>query len=192
VGKVIVATGVPGVGATTVTEKAVEQLDGFELVNYGDVMLEIAKEEGLVEDRDEIRKLPAEKQREIQKLAAKRIAEMAKDAEGGVIVDTHCTIKTPAGYLPGLPEWVLKELDPDMLVLIEADPDEIMMRRVKDADVRKRDYDRAEEIQEHQTMNRMAAMAYAALTGATVKIVENHDDALDEAVKEFVEAVKAL
>jgi adenylate kinase len=190
-GKVVIATGVPGVGATTVTRRAVKELEDFEHVNYGDVMLEIAREEGLVEHRDEIRKLPAEKQREIQRLAARRIAEMAEEREG-VVVDTHCTIKTPAGYLPGLPEWVLEELDPDMIVLIEADPDEIMMRRIKDAEERQRDYDRAHEIEEHQEVNRMAAFAYAAKTGATVKIIENHDGELDRAVREFVESVRSL
>ncbi|WP_456481709.1 adenylate kinase [Methanopyrus sp.] len=190
-GHVVVATGVPGVGATTVTTEAVKELEGYEHVNYGDVMLEIAKEEGLVEHRDEIRKLPAEKQREIQRLAARRIAEMAEEKEG-IIVDTHCTIKTPAGYLPGLPIWVLEELQPDVIVLIEADPDEIMMRRVKDSEERQRDYDRAHEIEEHQQVNRMAAMAYAAMTGATVKIIENHDGRLEEAVREFVETVRSL
>ena len=33
-------------------------------------------------------------------------------------------------------------------------------------------------------------MAYAALTGATVKIVFNHDNAIDEAVKEAEPVVK--
>jgi adenylate kinase len=33
-------------------------------------------------------------------------------------------------------------------------------------------------------MNRAAAMSYATLTGATVKIVFNHDNALEAAVKE--------
>ena len=33
-------------------------------------------------------------------------------------------------------------------------------------------------------MNRAVAMAYAAITGATVKIVFNHDNAIDAAVKE--------
>ena len=33
-------------------------------------------------------------------------------------------------------------------------------------------------------INRDAAMAYAALTGAAVKIVFNHDNAIDDAVKQ--------
>jgi adenylate kinase len=39
-------------------------------------------------------------------------------------------------------------------------------------------------------MNRAASMAYAVLTGATVKIIENHDDRLDESVEEMVTTLK--
>ena len=100
-----------------------------------------------------------------------------------VIVDTHCTIKTPKGYMPGLPEWVLKKLKPTAIVVVEADPEEIYNRRSKDKS-RTRDPDSKEKIAEHQQMNRAVAMAYAAFTGATVKIVFNHDNAIDDAVKE--------
>ena len=33
-------------------------------------------------------------------------------------------------------------------------------------------------------MNRAIAMAYSAITGASVKIINNHDNAIDEAIKE--------
>ena len=33
-------------------------------------------------------------------------------------------------------------------------------------------------------------MTYAALTGATVKIIENHDNRLDEAVEDMVKTLK--
>ena len=116
--KVVVIVGVPGVGSTTVTTKAVEELkkEGVEykIVNFGTVTFEIAKEEGLVEHRDQLRKLPPETQKKIQKLAGKRIAEMAK--ESNIVVDTHSTIKTPKGYLPGLPAWVLEELNPKVFL----------------------------------------------------------------------------
>ncbi|HEC94944.1 MAG TPA: adenylate kinase, partial [Thermoplasmatales archaeon] len=118
------------------------------------------------------------KQKELQIKTAEAVAEM-----GDVIVDTHCTIKTPQGYMPGLPEWVIKRLNPKTIVVVEADPEEIFNRRARDA-TRKRDPDTVEEIAEHQQINRAAVMAYAALSGATVKIVFNHDNALDDAVKQ--------
>ena len=40
--KVVVIAGIPGSGSTTVLKKALEELDYLH-VNYGDVMLEIAK-----------------------------------------------------------------------------------------------------------------------------------------------------
>ncbi len=188
---IVVVVGVPGVGSTTVTNKAVEKLkeEGieYEIVNFGTVMLEIAKERGLVEDRDQLRKLPPETQKEIQKLAGKKIAEMGK--EKNIIVDTHSTIKTPKGYLPGLPIWVLEELKPDIIVLVEADNSEILMRRLKD-ESRNRDLESTEDIGEHIFMNRAAAMTYAVLTGATVKIIKNRDNLLDKAVEEMIQVLK--
>ncbi len=179
--KVVVVAGIPGSGSTTVLKHALEDLDYIN-VNYGDVMLEIARSEGLVEDRDQLRRLSPEKQKRIQKAAAKNIRERSK--ETNIIVDTHCTIKTPTGFLPGLPQWVLEELQPDMFILVEADPEEIFMRRISDK-TRTRDMEMLKEINLHQQMNRAAAMAYATLTGATVKIIENHNSRLENAVQEM-------
>jgi len=174
---VIVVTGIPGVGKTTVMQRAAEGMD-IEFVTFGTVMSDIAIKTGLVKDRDEMRKLSLEQQRTLQIKTAEKIGKMKN-----VIVDTHCTVKTPKGYMPGLPEWVLKKLNPTAIVIVEADPKEIYNRRAKDA-TRNRDPDSVEKIAEHQLINRAAAMAYATLTGATVKIVFNHDNALDDAVKE--------
>ena len=174
---VIVVTGIPGVGKTTVMKNAAEGMD-IEFVTFGTVMSDIAIESGLVKDRDEMRKLSLEQQKDLQIKSAEKIANM-----GNVILDTHCTVKTPKGYMPGLPEWVIKTLKPTAIVVVEADPEEIFNRRANDP-TRNRDPDTEEQIDEHQMMNRAAAMAYAALSGATVKIVFNHDNAIDDAVKQ--------
>ncbi len=184
--KVVVVAGIPGSGSTTVLEHALENLD-YEHVNYGDVMLEIGQEKGLVGDRDDMRSLSPDVQKSIQKDAAKSIRERSK--QSNIIVDTHCTIKTPTGFLPGLPQWVLDELQPDMFVLVEAFPDEILLRRISDIS-RTRDVEMTEDIALHQEMNRAASMTYAVLTGATVKIIANHNDQLNTAVKAITEALQ--
>jgi adenylate kinase len=155
---IIVVTGIPGVGKTTVMKKAAEGID-IEFITFGTVMIDIAKELNLVKDRDEMRKLTLNQQKKLQIKTAERVSKMKN-----VIVDTHCTIKTSKGYLPGLPEWVIKKLKPDAILLVEASPED--------------------KINEHQHMNRAVAMAYSAITGATVKIINNHDDAIDEAIVE--------
>jgi adenylate kinase len=72
--------------------------------------------------------------------------------------------------------------------MIEANPDEIIYRRLND-DTRSRDIERAKDIQLHQEMNRAASMAYATLTGATVKIIENHDNHLPSTVSKLVDVL---
>ena len=158
-------------------KKAAEGLN-IEFVTFGSVMIDIAKEMGLVKDRDEMRKLTLDQQKQLQIHSAEKVSSM-----GNVILDTHCTVKTPKGYMPGLPEWVLEKLQPTAIVVVEADPEEIFNRRAKDT-TRNRDPDSQEEIAEHQQINRAAAMSYATLTGATVKIVFNHDNAIEDAVKQ--------
>ena len=180
---VIVVTGIPGVGKTTVMKQAAEGLD-IEFVTFGSVMIDIAKEMGLVKDRDEMRKLTLEQQKDLQIHSAEKVASM-----GNVILDTHCTVKTPKGYMPGLPEWVLKKLKPTAIVVVEADPEEIFNRRAKD-ETRNRDPDTVEQIEEHQMINRATAMAYAALSGSTVKIVFNHDNKLENAVEQAAPVLK--
>ncbi len=160
---VIVVTGIPGVGKTTVMQKAAEGLD-ITFVTFGSVMSDIAMDLKLVKDRDEMRKLNLDQQKQLQIKTAEKVGKMKN-----VIVDTHCTVKTPKGYMPGLPEWVLRKLNPTAIVIVEADPQEIYNRRAKDT-TRNRDPDSVEKIAEHQMMNRAAAMSYATLTGATNRL----------------------
>jgi len=52
--KLIVLTGIPGSGSTTVLKNTLEKVNFLHL-NYGDIMAKIAKDEGIVESRDDIR-----------------------------------------------------------------------------------------------------------------------------------------
>ncbi|QYZ79080.1 adenylate kinase [Methanofollis formosanus] len=188
-GKRVVITGVPGVGKTTVIEESMKRLaeEGtpYKAVNFGTCMFETAKAEGHVEDRDQMRTLDKDVQKELQRLAGKRIGEM----EGNIIIDTHASVKTPGGYLPGLPEWVLAELHPDIVVLVETDDDQILMRRMGD-ESRRRDPEGSRSIAEHQGINRAFAAAYAMMTGCTVQIVRNDNYLLDRAVEAMTQVLR--
>ncbi|MFQ5815132.1 MAG: adenylate kinase [Candidatus Hydrothermarchaeaceae archaeon] len=184
---VIVVTGTPGAGKTTVLNQALQSIKNFEVVNFGDEMFEHAKRMEIVDDRDDLRKQSPDIQREIQRIAAKNVSEKAKNSS--IIVDTHCTIKTPKGYLPGLPFWVLEELMPKSIVLVEAEAEDIVSRRRNDEE-RIRDEEMTQAIEEHQRVNRAAAMAYARVCGATVKMIRNRENKLDEAVVEMIEALE--
>ncbi len=178
----IIVTGIPGVGKTTVMEAAASKAQA-KIVVYGSMMFEVASQKGLVEHRDDMRRLPPGIQKEVQMAAAEKMAAM-----GDIIVDTHCTIKTPKGYLPGLPAWVLEKLKPSTIVLVEADASEIKGRRDSD-ETRNRDADSIEAIEEHQEQNRRFAAAYSTLTGATVHTVYNHDGKVDDAIAQIIPVV---
>lgn len=190
--KVVILTGVPASGGTTVTKKAIEVLEGhgqqLTMVTYSDVMLEEASRRGWANARDDIRKLDPSEQRDLQKMAARSISEMPTTA---LVVDTHATVRTARGYLPGLPTWVLDELRPELIIVVESAPGEIIRRRNADKS-RQRDAQGAMAVQQHQDVNKAICMAYAAYTGATVKILQNPDGKLDEAVAELVLTLQGL
>ncbi|KXA99083.1 hypothetical protein AKJ45_02795 [candidate division MSBL1 archaeon SCGC-AAA261F19] len=168
-------------------EKLREEGVDYQLLNYGDLMLEIAKEEKGVKDRDKMKDIKLETYRDIQKEAAYSIAEVREEIP--VLVDTHCTIKKPEGYYPGLPQWVLERLQPEEILIIEALPKEIAGRREKDAS-RKRKKELEEAISEHQELNRAIATSYAMMVGAGVRIIKNREGKIGEAVQKVVEALK--
>jgi len=189
VGKKVIITGVPGVGKTTVVNEALKKLslEGVEYksINFGTFMFEVAMNEKIVQDRDQMRTLDRAVQKRLQQRAAQVIAQI----QGNVLIDTHASVKTPKGYLAGLPEWVLREIMPDSIVLVETDDDQILMRRLTD-ETRARDKEGSRSIAEHQQFNRSFASAYAMLTGCTIKIVINADFLLDRAAEDMATVLR--
>ncbi len=175
----IIVMGLPGAGKSTVLQVAQEQ--GWTVINYGDLMMEIAREKHGVENRDSLRKLHAEKQKLIQKEVGEKLA---KETRANVILDTHCSINTPGGYLPGLPYSFLSRWKVERLVLVTAPTKDVLGRRSKDKS-RVRDEQTAESLQEHEQMNRSYLAAYSVLTGAPAVIINNADGKLKETQARF-------
>jgi adenylate kinase len=188
-GKKVIITGVPGVGKTTVVNEALKKLkeEGIEYqsINFGTFMFDVAVKENIVKDRDEMRTLDRAVQKKLQQSAGKAIAKV----KGNVLIDTHASVKTPKGYMAGLPEWVLREIMPDIIVLVETDDDQILMRRMTD-ETRTRDKEGAKSIAEHQQFNRSIAAAYAMVTGCTIRIVTNADFLLDRAGTDLADVLR--
>ncbi|MCX8166621.1 MAG: adenylate kinase [Candidatus Micrarchaeota archaeon] len=174
----IIVMGLPGAGKSTILQKA--STTNYVILNYGTLMFQVAEKQKLVKNRDEMRKLEPEQQKNIQRMVVDEIKKHGKN----VILDTHCSIKTPKGYLPGLPYYILKELDVEKLVYVTAEPHELIERRKNDP-TRVRDPDTEESILEHDTINRTLLATYAALTGATINIIINRAGKLDDSVKQL-------
>ena len=136
--KKVVIVGIPGVGKTSLVTAIVEKLSdtgiAVSVQSYGTLMFEEAKSSG-VKDRDELRKLPVEKQKELQKNTAEKISSLTDDI---VFIDTHAFISTTEGFYPGLPNHVIQIIQPTHFIAISARPEEIYNRRMKD-ETRNRD-----------------------------------------------------
>jgi adenylate kinase len=186
---VTVVSGIPGVGASKVCEEARRELgDAYTLVNSGDVMLEVALERGLAKNRGDLAELPLPEQRVLQRRVGEYIRREARN--GPVIANTHLVVQTPYGFLPGLPDPVLRDIDPSAILLVEAEATTICERRDQ-SDYR--DYPAETELMVtfHQQLSRAAAMGYSMESGVPVQLVPN-DGAFEEAVDSMVTAVDRL
>ena len=192
--QVVVVTGIPGSGKTTVCNLAKEIAEkdkgkSLSVINFGTVMVELLEKKGKHVHRDSMRKSDLQMQIQLQKEAAETISRRIAEAGNDVIVDTHMCVKTGRGFLPGLPRHVLDAFKPDLFVLVEAPAEEILSRRMKDKS-RLRDIVLKKDVEEELLFSRLMACACAVQTGAPVKIVINEQGKQKEAALKLLEVME--
>lgn len=183
---VIIVGGVPGAGKSTVLsgfKRIVENEKRIrvDVINYGSIMFEEARRRG-VSNRDYMRRMPIQTQREIQRVAAERIATTRSSVK---LIDTHFSIRTSYGYLPGIPSYVADKISPTHLVVVTAPPREIKSRRELDQG-RERDLVSINKIAEELNIELMYAVSVSNYTGAPLILVENKQGRAEEASREMV------
>ena len=186
--KRIIVVGIPGVGKTTVlseVKKSLEQL-GVQtaLAEFGKIMLEEALLLN-IKNRDDIRRLQIQDQKNLQRKAATKIAQIISDI---VIIDTHLFINTFEGYYPGLPMELINQLEPSNLILIVAKPEEIYHRRQNDS-TRDRDIISIDSIQNEIELSKMLLSSCSVISGAPFKIISNDENHLKECIKNLVDII---
>ena len=184
----IVLVGIPGVGKTSLLTKIVDILKNknirVNVISYGTLMFDVAKENGL-ENRDDLRKLSVTEQQRLQKIAAEKIATHDEEV---VIIDTHAFISSPEGYYPGLPEHVLKIIKPSNFISVAAKPEEIYNRRMKD-ETRNRDNITLINIRKELEYQTGMISACAVITGRPVRHILNDEGKIDEAADKIIAAL---
>ena len=186
--KKVVIVGIPGVGKTSLVTRIVELINGDKqrasVHSYGTVMMDEA-EKTEISDRDNLRRLPVSQQKELQKQAAKKIAELTDDV---VFIDTHAFISTKEGFYPGLPNHVIEILEPTHFIAISARPEEIYNRRMKD-DTRNRDKISIEGIKKELAVQDAMLSSCSVLSGSPMKVILNNEGKIDEAAHNVIEAI---
>lgn len=187
--KTVIIVGVPGVGKSTIISNAIATLlkKGMTLntVVFGSIMFEEAKKLG-INDRDQIRKQTIDVQQRLQNMTADHISSLNDSI---VVVDTHLFIKTQSGYYPGLPMSLILKLNPERLILITANSEEILNRRKNDS-TRARDLISDDEIKRDIEVSLSMISSLSILTGAPFEIIYNHDNMIDSATSLLVELLE--
>jgi len=187
----IIVAGVPGVGKTTILQEleavAREKNVPLKIVNFGNVMNELFKKQGKEIHRDHMRRQDIQLQSRVQEEAARKIAKMPGNS--ALVVDTHMFVKTTDGMWPGTPIKVLQALDPKMIILIEADPEEVARRRTVDT-TRERESKSVEEARDDLHWSRYMASANAVLAGVPIQIVHNRDGQLRQSAEELLKIIQ--
>ena len=187
--KTVIIVGVPGVGKSTIISNATITLQKtgttLNTVVFGSVMFEEAKKLG-INDRDQIRKQTIDVQQRLQNMTADHISSLNDSI---VVVDTHLFIKTQSGYYPGLPMNLILKLNPERLILITANSEEILNRRKNDS-TRTRDLISEDEIKRDIEVSLSMISSLSILTGAPFEIIYNHDNMIDSATSLLVELLK--
>ena len=186
--KKVVIVGIPGVGKTSLVTTIVEKLSdtgiAVSVQSYGTLMFAEAKSSG-VKDRDELRKLPVEKQKELQKNTAEKISSLTDDI---VFIDTHAFISTTEGFYPGLPNHVIQIIQPTHFIAISARPEEIYNRRMKD-ETRNRDKISIESIKKELAIQDSMLSTCSVLSGSPMKVILNNEGKIEEAANNVIKAI---
>lgn len=186
--KKIVIVGIPGVGKTTVVTKVFEILNSknksVSVVSFGNLMFEEALHYG-IKDRDDLRKLSISQQQDLQKKAAERIAKLNDNV---TIIDTHAFITTPAGFYPGLPDYVIKIIKPSNFISISARPEVIFNRRKQD-ETRQRDVVSIDLIKKELAVQDAMLSSCSVLSGSPLKTILNDEGKVEEAAMNVIKAI---
>ena len=192
--KLVVGT-VPGAGKTTVIQYVKSKYPRARIVNKGDLIFDYAEKHYGIRDRDEMRsKLKMSQQRTAQDYAAKKIGKMRDKV---VIIDTHFSIKTPTGYIPGVSTRMARHMKLDGIILLEFRPKDVLQRRKKDTR-RHREKESEEDVDAQQHVNQEFAMAIANDFEIPVDIVnlrykeKRPFEHAKKAADEVVEIIKRL
>lgn len=182
--------GIPGVGKTSVVKGVIEKT-GVNHVHWGSLSKKIAKEQGLIQNIDELRRLDVDLQRKIKMEVSREIERIANNSQKDILIETHAAIKTPQGYMPGLTLDEIQRVRPDVFIVIEASPEMVFQRRLLDESRWRRDDITIQDVEDSLEVTRQMAMTFAVLATATVRFVENREGDLDYAINKIIELIEA-
>lgn len=202
---IIVVSSIKGAGKTTTINYVKKKMD-VKVLSFGNYIVKFAEKKYGKVEREVMEEKSRKEHIEIQKMAAE---QMKKDMEGfeNIIIDSNLFFLKKDGVFPGLPEYVLKILNPDVLFILENSPEDVLKRRLKDetkayirslgvGETRKRHAGKTiKEIEEELKLQKEFAISCSNYIGCTIKIINlkyKESKPFEHAEKAAEEIIKIL
>jgi adenylate kinase len=188
VGKLVLLTGAPGTGKSTLAGVIQRIIKPVQSVDYGHLLLErLKKRMGSGISYSQLRRQSSDviSHLDVQKLDTELISEFRRlRKRTNLVIDSHAVTKERFGYrITPFSGNQLAKLKLDAVVSLHCDP-EVLANRVQ-ADPQGRRSISVEEARHHQVLQEAVASFYGIICGCPVFIIDNTTRSAHETAKEF-------
>jgi len=186
--RIFLVLGTPGAGKTTV----LKGIGGIEVFNIGTEMLNAHSRKLKVTNRDLLKRKVISNYIDTVQIRHGILNGLIKK-NGVITIDTHASVKSGNGYIPGMSLDDLKALRGSIraIIYIDADTKDIMNRRKSDK-TRNREGDTAEDLNQHREINIAFTTSYSLHLETPIYIVKNKGNALKKTQAEVSRIIKSF
>jgi adenylate kinase len=172
-GKVLLLTGVPAVGKTTLAKYLQGLIRPLHVIMFGEVLLEVKRVVSLNATYEGLRINPTkEASIELIDKATSVLLERINQLRGttNIIIDSHAVAKYEGGFrISPDSHCILQKMRLDAVLVLHAKPDIIISRISERAEGRRQVT--SDEVAVHQALQDAVSIAYAVTTGCPVFII---------------------
>ncbi len=185
-GRLFLVFGTPGAGKSAL----MKGVKSAKTISIGTEMLNAYSKKSGLKDRDLLRKSGLTSYSETVQIRVRALKKIVA-AKQTIALDTHASVKSGDGYIPGLSfkDFEVLKGKVKAIIYVDANTNEILRRRQADT-TRKREPDSAEELNKHRSINLMFSTLYSLYLEAPIYIVENNDRQLASAQKHVEDIIR--
>lgn len=182
--------GVPGVGKTSLANHVLIPHDQVQTATFGQYMYRAGRSLGHVSSYEDLERITLDIRARLQAEAVRLIGEDSTALP--IVIEGHLVVDSPSGFVPGLPAACVDELHLAAIVVLYAQPDEVVRRRQAQADKYRPLSNDPERITRHDELTQAAAAHYSLQRGISLEFLRNPQNELDATAKTFVSYLKCL